>query len=113
MKETNGSDLKRRRYPRLKAHVLYKPSKIIGQRHQVPNISLGGMRIYSNKHYAVGQTINIELSLPSGQSAVALARVAWIDAYPKDSDALYDLGLEFIHLPPNALRELELELSSI
>lgn len=112
MTEVNESDLKRRRYPRFKkARILYKPPKVIGQKHQASNISLGGMRIYSNTHYEVGQSVNIELSLPSGQTVVALARIAWIDAYPKDSNALYDIGLEFIHLPPHALRELKFELA--
>jgi Tfp pilus assembly protein PilZ len=97
----------KRRYPRLKARVLYKPAKLIGQKRQVPDISLGGMRIYSNKYYSVGDALNIELSLPSGQTATAVTRVAWVEAYPKDSDAAYDLGLEFIHLPFNAAHELE------
>lgn len=107
MTEEVKSGIDKRRYPRLKARVLYKPAKIIGQKRQVPNISLGGLRIYSNKYYPVGESLNVELSLPSGQTTVAITRVAWIEAYPKDSDAPYELGLEFIYLPSSAARELE------
>ena len=110
MAKTNDLGYKKRRYPRLKAPVSYKTTKVIGQKHQAPNVSLGGMRIYSNTYYQKGQTVNIELSLPSGQTVVALTRVAWIEAYPEDSKALYDLGLEFIHMPPDAMRELKNEL---
>ena len=112
MTETNELDLKKRRYPRLNVPVLYKNTKIIGQKHKAPNISLGGMRIYSNSYYQKGQSVNIELSLPSGQTAIALTRVAWIDSYTKDSNALYDIGLKFIHIPPNVLRELKFELEN-
>jgi Tfp pilus assembly protein PilZ len=101
------SGTEKRRYPRSKPPVLYKPAKIIGQKHQVPDISLGGMRIFSNKYYAVGQTLNVELSLPSGQTGASITRVVWVDAYPKDSSAPYELGLEFIYLPFGAARELE------
>jgi len=107
MTEENKPGIDKRRYPRLKARILYKAAKIIGQKRQVPDISVGGMRIYSNKYYAVGETLNIELSLPSGQTSVAITHVAWIEAYPKDADAVYELGLEFIYLPFAAARELE------
>ena len=110
MVESNESELERRRYPRMKARVLYKPTRILGQKRQAPNISLGGMRIYSNQHFKKGQVLEIELSLPSGKLVIAKGLVVWVEAYPKDSDALYDIGLEFIHLPAEAMEELKLEL---
>ncbi len=107
MTEQSKPVIDKRRYPRLKARVLYKPAKLIGQKRQVPDISLGGMRIFSFKYHPVGATLHIELSLPSGQTAVAVTRVVWVEAYPKDSEAPYDLGLEFIHLPFGAAHELK------
>lgn len=107
MTEQNRPGIDKRRYPRLKARVLYKPAKLIGQKRQVPDISLGGMRIFSFKYYPVGATLHIELSLPSGQTSVAVTRVVWVEAYPKDSEAPYDLGLEFTHLAFSAAQELK------
>lgn len=112
MTESNESEHKERRYPRVKARILYRPPKVFGQKRQAPDISLGGMRIYSNKLFQQGSTHNIEIFLPSGQTAMVLARVAWVDAYPKDSDALYDIGLEFIHVPNNIADDLKSVLES-
>jgi len=110
MTEANEPGYKERRHPRMKANVFYKPTRIIGQKHQAPNISLGGMRIFSNAHHKKGETVNIELYFPSGKKTIALARVAWVDAYPKDSDAIYELGLEFIHMPGHSQEELRVVL---
>jgi hypothetical protein len=112
MSEQNKPGIDKRRYPRLKARVLYKPAKLIGQKRQVPDISLGGMRIFSFKFHPVGATLHIELSLPSGQTAVAVTRVVWVDAYPKDSEAPYELGLEFIQIPFGVAHELKSMLDS-
>ena len=112
MTESNKSEHKERCYPRVKARILYRPPKVFGQKRQAPDISLGGMRIYSNKHLEQGSTHNIEIFLPSGQKAMLLARVAWVEAYPKDSDALYDIGLEFIHVPNNIADDLKSVLES-
>ncbi len=38
---------------------------------------------------------------------IAKALVAWVDVYPKDSDALYEVGLEFIYKPAEAMNELK------
>lgn len=113
MSEPDQSEHKERRYPRVKAQILYRPPKVFGQKRQAPDISFGGMRIYSNKLLQKGSTHNIEIFLPSGQTAMVLARVAWVDAYPKDSDALYDIGLEFIHVPNNIADDLKSALESM
>lgn len=110
MTGSNETAYKERRHPRTKANVHYRPTKIIGQKYLVPNISLGGMRIFSNTHFKKGETVNIELSFADGQKTIVLARVAWVDAYPKDSDFIYELGLEFIHVPPYIMDTLKSEL---
>ena len=38
---------------------------------------------------------------------IAIARVVWIKALPPGSDALYDVGLDFINLPAKAMNELK------
>ncbi len=72
------------------------------------------MRIYSNNPLKEKQSLEIELHLPCGKSVVASVRVAWIKALPPGSDALYDVGLEFINLPEDSIFELKsaLEVTS-
>ncbi len=112
MTGSNDSVHTKRRHPRAKANVHYRPTKVIGQKHLVPKLSLGGMRIFSNTHFKKGETVNIELSFSDGHKTVVLARVAWVDAYPKDSDFIYEFGLEFIHVPPSIMEKLESELGT-
>jgi hypothetical protein len=113
MTGSSESEYKKRQHPRVKANVQYRPTKLIGRKHLAPNISLGGMRIFSNTHFKKGETVNIELSFPDGQRTVVLAKVAWLDSYPKDSDSVYEFGLEFIHVPPQSLDMLKLELNRV
>ena len=113
MAGSNETDYTKRRHPRTKANIHYRPTKVIGQKHLVPNINLGGMRIFSNTHFKKGETVNIELSFSDGQKTIVLARVAWVDAYPKDSDFIYEFGLEFIHVPDYIMYKLKLELGNV
>lgn len=109
----NESESDKRRYPRVKARVLYTqpryfgPPRILGQRREISNISPGGARIYSDELLVKGKTVQIELELLSRKIVSALARVVWIDELPPGSEARYDVGLEFIYLPSGAVNELQ------
>ncbi len=106
----NGSDrpeFRRRRFPRVKAPVLYRPIKVLGPRRRIYDISPGGVRIYSDEQLREDDQLEIELFLPNGQTILATARVAWINKLPPDEDARFDVGLEFISLPANATQELK------
>lgn len=107
MNEYDKSELKRRRYPRVKAPVLYRPIKVLGPRRRIFDISPGGVRIYSDEQLREEDQLEIELFLPNGQSIIATARVVWIKQLPPGGDARFDVGLEFISLPPNATQELK------
>jgi hypothetical protein len=75
-------------------------------RRKVSNISLGGVRIYSDEYLKVGKCQEIEFFLPNNRSITATAKVVWIEELQPGSAALYDVGLEFIDLPPHAAEEL-------
>lgn len=107
MPESNKSGLKRRRYPRVKTPVYYRPASITRSRPQTSNISLGGMCIYSNEPLKEGKLLEIELILPNGHSLAAKARVVWIKALPPGSDALYIVGLEFTNMSKKAVNKLK------
>lgn len=74
---------------------------------QAANISLAGVRIYSNKPFKKGQALEIELLLPSGDSLKAIVRVVWISALPPGSEALYDVGLEFLDIADDVIPKLQ------
>ena len=104
------SKFDRRRFPRVKAPVYYRPASIFGIKGQTANISLAGMRIYSNKPFKKGQALEIELLLPSGNSLKAIVRIVWISAMPPGSEALYDVGLEFLNIADDVIPKLQFAL---
>ena len=107
MTEWDNSQPERRQFPRVKVPVYYRPASIFKARYNIHNISLGGIRIYSDEHLKEGKRLELELFLPSGKSVEAIAKVVWSRELPSDSEARYDVGLEFISLPPNAADELK------
>ncbi len=107
MNESDRPEFRRRRFPRVKAPVLYCPIKVLGPRRRIYDISLGGIRIYSDEQLREDDQLEIELLLPNGQRIIATARVAWINKLHPDEDVRFDVGLEFINLPANAAQELK------
>lgn len=104
----------RRQFPRVMAPVLYRSVTTSGSKHEISNISLGGVRIFSNERIRKGKRLEIELFLPKGHSLTVTAQVVWVKPLPKGSASPFDMGLEFISLPRNAMKELKtvLELPS-
>jgi len=101
------SKFDRRRFARVKAPVYYRPASVFGMSSQASNISLAGVRIYSNKPLKKGQALEIELLLPNGNSLKAIVRVVWISALPLGSEALYDVGLEFLNIADDVIPKLQ------
>lgn len=112
MNESNKPDFDKRRFPRVKAPVLYRPIKLLGPRRRILDISPGGVRIYSDEQLREEDQLELELFLPNGQTIVATARVVWIKRLPPDEDARFDVGLEFTSLPDNATQELKYVLDT-
>ena len=107
MRKTDVLKYERRRYPRLMAPSFFRSPSIFGPRSRIFDISLGGIRVYSDYSFKKGRRLEIEIFLSKEHSIVATARVVWIKELPQGSDALYDVGLEFIKLPSNAFHELK------
>lgn len=106
-KEGDRVKSERRRYPRLKVPVLFRTSKKEEKERPTYNLGLGGVRIYSNRYLKKGKQLEIELCFPERKTAVATVRVVWIKVLPEGSAAAFDVGLEFIDLPPDAVEELK------
>jgi len=106
MMEENNSYKDRRRFPRLPSQVYYRIGKSQSLRQRVSNISLGGLRIYSDTRWDIDEEVELELHFPNGFFGKGSARVVWIKELPPDSGASYDLGLEFLEFPDEVIKEL-------
>lgn len=95
----------RRQYPRLNAPIYCRPARLTSPRSPLVNIGLGGIRVYSDKTFKVGERLEIELFLPDNASMTCNVKVVWLN--PLDgSTAKYDVGLQFLEVESNDLRRL-------
>ena len=106
MKASDKNKDERRRFYRIDAPVYYRNPRIFSRKRQISNISLAGIRIFSDEPLEENNRFEIEIFLPNKQSITANVRVVWIKELPPDIDALYDVGLEFISLTDYAWNEL-------
>jgi hypothetical protein len=103
----------RRRFPRLAAPLFARPARMRrvdkqwDQQQQVLDASLGGIRIYSDDRHEVNKTLDLELILRDGSSVLCTARVAWLHELPKGGVALFEVGLAFTDVKPDALALLK------
>jgi hypothetical protein len=91
----------RRQFPRLKAPVLCRPTGLILrllQPRQTIDISLGGVRIFSDDPVNVGTRLSLELFLPDESTLDCKAEVVWVEELPPGEPARFDVGLRFTEL---------------
>ena len=70
------------------------------------DVSLGGVRIFSDEALRVGELLKMEFFLPDVPPVTYTAEVVWVEALGPGSPARYDVGLKFIQLEPGALEPL-------
>jgi hypothetical protein len=110
--ESNDSSKERRRFPRVKAPIFCRPAGFLKARYKIGNVSLGGFRIFSDTLYKAEERLEIEIFLPDNQSIVEIVRVVWIKELPPSSEALYDVGIEFIRLSSQDAHKLQMVLET-
>ena len=97
----------RRQYQRVRAPVLCRPAGFsLGQlfrknradAEQAIDVSLGGLRIYSDEEIKIGTRLEVELFLPDRSSLICRVEVAWIESIPGGSPAAFDVGLRFTEI---------------
>ncbi len=103
-KEKNFGE--RRNHSRMGKRVHLRPSSVFGQDSMVENISLGGMRIQSQKSFSLGETLKIQLSLEDLNWAEANVRVIWVNEQNQEKSNRFDIGCEFVDLPFDMQNEL-------
>ncbi len=97
LKETNIEE--RRSHLRMGKRIQLRPSSVFGQDSMVENISLGGIRIQSQKSYSLGKTLQIQLSLEDTNWAKTKVRVVWVNEKNQEQSNRFDIGCEFVDLP--------------
>jgi len=87
----------RRRYPRVEANVVCRPSglALFHARRTARDISLGGVRILSDDDFKVGQRLELDVLLPDGSTVRCWGEVVWIAPLGEGGPARYDIGLRF------------------
>lgn len=98
----------RRRYRRVNAPILVRPVGPLaaGDPRRVLDISMGGLRSYSDEEQKPGTRLELELFFDDG-SATILAEVVWIERLPKGAPALFDIGLRFVDAEPEDLERIQ------
>jgi c-di-GMP-binding flagellar brake protein YcgR len=101
-----GTD-ERRRFPRVKVPIYYRSARLLGPRKPAHDMSVGGIRIYTDDELSVGRRLEIELFLPDGGSLNIDVRVAWVKALDRNDFSQYEAGLEFLAITPEQAQLLQ------
>jgi hypothetical protein len=98
----------RRKYRRLRAAVYCRPAGVefLARQREPVDISLGGVRIFSDDELKVGKLLKMEFFLADVPPVTYTAEVVWVERLPAGSPARFDVGLKFIQLEPDALQLL-------
>ena len=98
----------RRQWRRIQAPLYIRPAgvRLLSRKRQPIDISLGGVRIYSDDESKVGELLKLEFFLPDEQPTTYTAEVVWVEPLGKDAPARFDVGLKFVDLSPDAIRLL-------
>ena len=102
------AEVDRRRFRRAEVPILVRPVSPLAHlvQRQVLDISLGGLRCYSDDEHPPGRRLEIEIAFPDGGSAVALVEVVWEETLPEGSPARYDVGLRFVDARPEDMERI-------
>ena len=97
--------LDRRQYRRARAPIYVRPVGALAYavKRQVNDISLGGLRAYSDEAQKPGTRLEMELFFSDVDSVTVLAEVVWVEVLPEGSPARFDVGLRFVDARPEDL----------
>lgn len=98
----------RRKFRRIKAALYCRPAgmSFLARQREPVDVSLGGVRIFSDDPLKIGKLLKMEFFLPDVEPVTYTAEVVWIDPLPSGAPAKFDVGLKFIQLDPGALQLL-------
>jgi hypothetical protein len=101
----------RRRFKRLNAPVLCRPlgNHLLEDetRREVGDISLGGLRVYTDDRHRLGERLELELFLPGGETVTLDTLVVWVDALAAGEPAGFEVGLRYLDAAEGDLARIE------
>jgi hypothetical protein len=81
--------------------------QFLARQRQAIDVSLGGVRIFSDDAMRVGELLKMEFFVPDAEPVTYTAEVVWVDELGSEgAPAQFDVGLKFLQLEPAALRLL-------
>lgn len=103
-----GAVSDRRRYPRVQADVLCRPAgaALFHHKRNPRDISLGGMRVFSDEEFTVGSRVGLDVLLQDGVPLTCWAEVVWILELDAGATARFDVGLKFTDMAPADIQRL-------
>jgi hypothetical protein len=90
----------RRKFRRIQASVYCRPAglKMFSKHEEAIDVSLGGVRVYSDEELKIGDRLTMELFLKDQPSVRFDAEIAWIEALEEGAPGKFDVGLKFVRL---------------
>lgn len=73
---------------------------LLHHRRSTKDISLGGMRVFSDEEFTVGRRLDLDVLLPEGEPVRCWAEVVWTVALGDGAPARWDVGLKFTDMDP-------------
>ena len=102
----------RRKYQRLHAPVVCRPlGRPIGLSLPVKDVSLGGIRVYTDDLHRIGDRLELELWLPDGTGLTLDSTVVWVDELG-GLPAKFEVGLQFVDVAQKDFERLQVVLKS-
>jgi c-di-GMP-binding flagellar brake protein YcgR len=103
-----SDDPDRRRYRRVNAPVLCRPAALsLRPKHEVRDISAGGLRVFSDDKHKPGERLEMELFFSDGATITLSAEVMWVEPLPADAPAKFDVGLRYANLSREDVERIE------
>jgi hypothetical protein len=76
--------------------------QFLARQREPVDVSLGGVRIYSDDELRIGELLKMEFFLADVPPVTYTGEVVWIERLPDGAPARFDVGLKFIQLEPGA-----------
>ena len=80
--------------------------EFLARQRQPIDLSLGGVRIFSDDRLKVAELLKLEFFLDGAAPVTYTAEVVWIEPLAEGAPARFDVGLKFLDLEPAALKLL-------
>ncbi len=80
--------------------------EFLARQRQPIDLSLGGVRIFSDERLKVAELLKLEFFLDEADPVTYTAEVVWIEPLEEGAPAQFDVGLKFLDLEPAALKLL-------